>query len=156
MPVYISEPFQFQPSSFEHSKQRFELIVRGVRHIGPSYEARVFVGQNSANEETEPTEENGFAGRFHILGHGDCYGAPGHCGPAQQRLAYDTTPPLSSRPIEIHVNITNGLKRAAEAAEGQDLILSIVPIPNRSCPSIDIDEKRVMEVDGRVSIVGYA
>lgn len=156
MPIFVSKPFQFQYRSMEHSDQRFDLIVRGVRHIGPSYEGRVFVALKAANTETELTEENGFVGKFHVLGHGDCYGAPGHCGPAPQRLAYDTTPPLSSRPIEIHLNITNGLKHASDAANGKDLVLSIVPIPDRSAPSIEIEEDRLMEIDGRVSIVGYA
>ena len=51
----------------------------GVDHAGPSYEARVFLNNQNANAETPLNRDSGYAGSFHIFGHGNCFGDVGHC-----------------------------------------------------------------------------
>ncbi len=156
MPRFSSVPFRFSPVTLERQNQRFDLILRGVRHIGCSYEGHVFFGNPEADEATERNPSNGYAASFYVFGHGDCYGAPGHCEPARARQAYDMTPPPASLPLEVHVNITEGIIRAAESTEADELTLTIVPVANRTAPTLDVDENRLMEITGRVSIVAYA
>ena len=66
MPVRKSKPFRMNPASLERPNQRFDLILRDVRHIGVSYEGRIFFNNPDANEETEKTPETGYAGSFYV------------------------------------------------------------------------------------------
>src|SRR5690348_16357380 len=56
---------------------RADLIFEGVDHSGPSFEGRVFLNNPNATADTPATAENGYAGSFHIFGHGICLGDVG-------------------------------------------------------------------------------
>jgi len=156
MPKLVTKPFKFPIGGLERSNQRFDVILRGVSHIGCSYEGRVFLNNVKATEKTATTSRNGYAKSFYIFGHGDCYGAPGHCDPLTERLPYDDTPASASLPLEIHVNITAALKRASKNSKNSEFTLTIVPIPDTSTPNLKVDSKKVMIIDGPISIVAYA
>jgi hypothetical protein len=49
---------------------RADVEFEGVEHGGPSFEARVFLNNPNAGPETPPTDENGYAGSFHVYGFG--------------------------------------------------------------------------------------
>jgi hypothetical protein len=71
--------------------------VYGIQHGGATYQARVFLNNPRASELTAMTPETGFAGTFHIFGHGGCLGDPGHCDvvprdPHDPRPAHPLTP----------------------------------------------------------------
>src|SRR5438477_12447518 len=72
---------------------RADLIFEGVDHSGASFEARVFLNNESANDQTPATPENGYAGSFHIFGHGGCFGDDiTHCQIRGAPRPYDPRP----------------------------------------------------------------
>jgi hypothetical protein len=52
------------------AKGKIELVFRGVEQAGPSFEARVFLNNTEANENTAQTVDAGYAGSFHVYGYG--------------------------------------------------------------------------------------
>src|SRR5690349_15704018 len=58
---------------------RADVVFTGVDHSGPSYEVRLYFNNVRADAATPRTPEEGYAGRFHVFGHGGCYGDVGHC-----------------------------------------------------------------------------
>lgn len=151
-----SKTFACPVNSLERQQQRFDLVLRGVHHLGCSYEGRVFLNNPDADEKTERSADNGFAGSYYVFGHGDCYGAPGHCGPPPPRLPYDTTPPPDSRPIEVHLDISEALQRAAQSTSAEGMALTIVPVVKGRAPGVQANPEDVGKIDGPISIVSYA
>ena len=156
MAKIISKPFSCPFKEFEHDDQRFDLILRGVHHLGCSYEGRIFLNNTKATNQTKRNSKSGYAGSFFVFGHGDCYGAPGHCGPPQLRLPYDTTPLPDSVPIEIHLDISDALKEAASKTEDYGVTITIVPVVIGVAPGVKSDPKDVGKIDGPISIIGYS
>src|SRR5580698_8417932 len=56
----------------DHRAVRVDLELDGVYHGEASYEGRVFLDNASADAKTPKTAENGYAGSFHVFGHGGC------------------------------------------------------------------------------------
>jgi hypothetical protein len=53
----------------------------------------------------------GFAGRFTVFAHGDCWGDAGHCEPTGEPVsAFDRRPLHPLTPIDITVEITDALR----------------------------------------------
>lgn len=105
---------------------RADIEFHELDHAGPSYEGRVFINNPGANETTERLGEDGYAGAFHVFGHGGCFGDPGHCdiverGPFDPRPAHPLTPALKI------VTATDAL-RSALAADSQELTITVVPV----------------------------
>lgn len=105
---------------------RADIEFHELDHAGPSYEGRVFINNPGANETTERLDEDGYAGSFHVFGHGGCFGDPGHCdiverGPFDPRPAHPLTPALKI------VTATETL-RSALAADVQELTITVVPV----------------------------
>src|SRR5215471_2746066 len=79
--------------SVDSDFSRADLVFDGVDHSGVSFEARVFLNNPSASEQTAKTSENGYAGSFHIFGHGGCYGDDAsHCDIRSAPRPYDPRP----------------------------------------------------------------
>jgi tyrosinase len=69
---------------------RADLEFRGVDHSGPSFEVRVYLDNPAADAETGRELASGYAGSFHVFGHGGCFGELGHCDiPQGPRSPYD-------------------------------------------------------------------
>jgi hypothetical protein len=105
---------------------RADIEFHELDHAGPSYEGRVFINNPGANEATERLGEDGYAGSFHVFGHGGCFGDPGHCdiverGPFDPRPAHPLTPALKI------VTATEAL-RGALGAGAQELTITVVPV----------------------------
>jgi hypothetical protein len=45
-----------------------KLVLRGLDHGGPSYEARVYVGNPGADADTPRTPAHGYLGSVHVFG----------------------------------------------------------------------------------------
>ena len=74
--------FQSQPLDLPVDRSevvRADLILYGVDHSGPTYEARIFLDNPKATEETPRDAEAGYAGSYTVFGHGGCFGGEGHC-----------------------------------------------------------------------------
>jgi tyrosinase len=126
------------PGTAAFTRADFEFV--GVDHSGPSYEARVFIGNAAADETTPATPDAGYAGAFYVFGHGGCYGAPGHCDihgpihPYDRRLPHQLT--LQTKLIQV----TDAIKRLVAA--GADtatvtIVAVIVPSPAYDQPPAD-------------------
>src|SRR5215469_8045801 len=78
--------------AFNQQFYRADLVFEGVDHAGATFEARVFLNNETANENTPTTGEQGYAGSFHIFGHGGCFGEAGHCEVRSNPRPYDPRP----------------------------------------------------------------
>lgn len=121
---FVSEPLEL-PDAAETDFVRAELQFHGVDHSGLSYEARVFINQPDAGPETPLEAEGGYAGSFHIFGHGGCYGDVGHCDVALARAPTDLRLPHPLTPHAKIVIITDALARA-RAAGDTELVVTLV------------------------------
>lgn len=61
------------------SFHRADLVFTGVDHSDISYEVRVFLNNPKATDKTPREKDKGYAGRFVVFGHGNCFGDVGHC-----------------------------------------------------------------------------
>jgi hypothetical protein len=97
----------------ERDFARADIEFREVDHAGPSFEARVFLNNAHASATTPCTSDEGYAGAFHIFGHGGCFGEVGHCE-VQGRRRYDPRPEHPLTPARKVLMATDSLKRAME------------------------------------------
>lgn len=129
---------------------RADLEFIDVDHSGVSYEARVFVNNPSANDDTPLTEGSGYAGSFNIFGHGGCFGDVGHCDINQRRDDFDFRPSHPLLPIKKVVIATEAIKQAVAA--GSDLTVTVVPVIKSWTDKTDQDD--VLRFD-HINLVTY-
>jgi len=109
---FVTAPLELPSHDLAADFVRAELQFHGVDHSGLSYEARIFLNRPEADTETQTSEEAGYAGSFHIFGHGGCFGDVGHCDvPSEPRHANDLRLPHPLTPDTKVVIITEALKR---------------------------------------------
>lgn len=107
---------------------RIDLIFHGVDHSGPSFEARVFLNNPEADQQTPKDAEAGYAGSFYIFGHGGCFGDIGHCEIPQERAdPYDLRPPHQLTPQKRTVVVTEAVKPLLEKGE-TEVRVTVVPV----------------------------
>ncbi len=130
---------------------RADLVFEGVDHAGATFEARVFLNNETANENTATTSDQGYAGSFHIFGHGGCFGEAGHCEVRSNPRRYDPRPAHPLTPARKVVMATAAIKRAL--ARSKEITVTIVPIVRAGTVLCDFDD--VLKFD-KVSIRTYA
>ena len=108
---------------------RADLEFRGVDHSGPSYEARIFFDNARANASTARDPSTGYAGSFHVFGHGGCFGELGHCdirvgggSPYDKRLPHPLTPQFKP------VVVTDALRRVIQTRGGEPFQVRVVAV----------------------------
>ncbi len=143
--TYTSKPVRVDFAGPEHRFVRADLEIRGIFHGEASYEGRIFFNNPKANEKTPRTPENGYAGSFHIFGHGGCLGDPGHCDLNEHnRNSYDFRAPNPLTPALKRITVTNALRQLA--ATTKEVMITIVPVvaaTNDLC-----DDKNVFRFEG--------
>jgi tyrosinase len=123
MDRFVSDPLELPDSDTPFV--RADLVFYGVDHSGPSFQARVFFENPQADETTEMTDEHGYAGAFHIFGHGGCFGDTGHCDvPTGPRDPFDLRPPHQLTPVTKTVIVTQAVQRHA----GQAVRVTVLPV----------------------------
>jgi hypothetical protein len=130
---------------------RADLLFDGVDHAGASYEGRVFLNNPKADDETPTTLENGYAGRYHIFGHGGCFGDVGHCEVNGPRRPYDPRYSHPLTPASKIVIATEAIRRAIN--QGQEMTVTVVPIITSGTKLCDYEN--TLKFDN-VSVVAYA
>jgi tyrosinase len=94
MDRYVSEPLGVPRAPEGVQINRADLVFYDVDHSGSSYEARIFFNNPTATHRTPLTREEGYAGSFHVFGHGGCFGDEGHCMVGgEARDPFDVRPP---------------------------------------------------------------
>ena len=149
---YVSPPMKLSEGESE-TFTRADLQLLGVRHGGASYEARIFVNNTDADQDTEPNPGNGYAGKFSIFGHGGCYGEEGHCDVVERR-PYDPRPLHPLTPLTKYVVITSVLRQALEQSDEFTITIVADPLdytpPDDGLsylPEFNVDRDNVLEFD---------
>ena len=119
-------------SQQEAAFKRADLVFEGVDHAQDSYEVRVFLNNREADETTARSPENGYAGRFVVFGHGQCFGSAGHCDPAsaasEERDGLDSVRRHPSAPRTRVLTITEPLLRVLSSSDRRLTSLTLVPV----------------------------
>lgn len=120
-----------------HRYVRADIELLGLDHSGPSYEGRVFVNNKRANAKTPTDTKNGFAGRYHVFGHGQCFGDEGHCE-IPKRRPEDHRSPHKLEPIVERLTVTEAIRHAA--AKSTKVSITIVPVLKAATIGCDLDD----------------
>lgn len=105
---------------------RADIEFHEIDHSGASYEGRVFLNNPAAGEDTPKTIDNGYAGSFHIFGHGGCFGDEGHCEITPRRR-YDPRPPHHLTAAKKTVIATDAIRHALTTGV-TELTITVVPV----------------------------
>ena len=107
---------------------RADVVFTGVDHSGGSYEVRLFLNNPDADASTARDEAARYAGRFHVFGHGGCFGDIGHCDvpkPSADPTDFRPAHPLTR--LNTYVTVTTALRRLLVAGAMLET-LTLVPI----------------------------
>ena len=133
---------------------RADLVFHDIDHSGPSFEARVFLDNPKANQDTPLEAEAGYVGSFHIFGHGGCFGDVGHCDiPAGPAHPFDRRPPHQLTPQTRLVVATEAIKRLAQTP-AKTATVSVVPVVADPPPGAERPGTDVLRFD-RLSLITY-
>jgi hypothetical protein len=125
---FVSQPLPMPAHTAEADFVRADLQFHGVDHSGVSYEARVFLNRPDADANTplETVDDGGYAGSFHIFGHGGCFGDLGHCDIPQERHPNDKRLPHPLTPHTKSVIVTEALRRLREHTQANEFTVTVV------------------------------
>jgi tyrosinase len=130
--------------------KRADIEFHSLDHSGASYEGRIFLNNPRADAKTPRTPSQGYAGSFHVFGHGGCWGDPGHCEILPRR-PYDPRPAHPLTPGRKTVIATAAVQRALK--QGHQLTVTVVPVV-RDAPK-RVDAENVLHFE-RLKIVTYS
>jgi len=138
--TFISRPIPVDFATPRHRLSRADLEISGIYHGESSYEGRIFFNNPSATAATPLTPRSGYAGSFHIFGHGGCLGDPGHCEVNEHdRDAFDMRYPHPLTPARKRVNVTKVLQEVARRAKTVTVtIVPVVTAANRLCDTVNV------------------
>jgi tyrosinase len=146
---YVSPKMSLE--NLDSEFKRADLIFDGLDHSGASFEARVFLNNEAANDETPPLPENGYAGSFYIFGHGGCFGDDiTHCQIRGLPRPYDPRPAHPLTPARKVLIATDAIRQAL--GRGTEMTVTVVPVVTAGTPKCDYEN--VLKFD-RVSVVTY-
>ncbi len=138
--TFTSQPIPVDFASSRHRLTRADLEISGIFHGASSYEGRVFFNNPKATAATPKTARSGYAGAFHIFGHGGCLGDPGHCEVNEHnRDAFDFRYPNPLTPARKRVTVTKALQEAVK--RDKMVTVTIVPVvtaANRLCDTVNV------------------
>lgn len=122
-----TEPVTLSMRDLPNDLARADLVLLDTEHGGHSFEARVFLNNLAANADTPLTDDSGYAGSFHIFGHGGCFGDAGHCEVNERGMApHDLRGVHPLTPIRTELTVTDALRRILQ---GGDLkTVTLVPL----------------------------
>jgi hypothetical protein len=129
----VTKPIDLTP--LDHESYRADVELWGLDHSEQSYEGRIFLDNPHADENTSMEEAEGYAGSFHIFGHGGCFGDEGHCNKPTPRRLYDPRPAHPLTPRNKTVIATPAIKRiiAQGKADTTITVVAVLPgVPNNS------------------------
>jgi hypothetical protein len=129
---------------------RADIEFHGVEHAEASYEARVYLNNLDADEKTDTTLAQGYAGAFHVFGHGGCFGDVGHCDIRDPRRPYDPRPSHPLTPAVKVVIASDAIRKALAA--GDEVTVTVVPIVTGATEQCDLENVLKFE---RLRIVTY-
>ena len=121
-------PLRYLPDGDRPAFTRADVIFTGVDHSGCSYEVRLFLNNPDADGSTARDEAARYAGRFHVFGHGGCFGDVGHCDvPTPSADRTDLRPAHPLTPLTTYVTVTAALQRLLVSGATLDTV-TLVPL----------------------------
>lgn len=150
--VFVSEPISIDLQQLENEYYRADLEFYGIDHGGASYEGRVFINNPEASQNTEKVMEKGYAGSFHVFGHGGCFGDVGHCDLRTGERNYDLRP---SHPLTkgfARVIVTEVLRKEVKRGR-KEFVVTVVPVIKGGDPNM-CDLVNVVKFE-RLSLVTF-
>ncbi len=124
---FTTKPVRIDFAAPDHRFTRADLEIDGIYHGEASYEGRIFFNNPNADHTTQRNRENGYAGSFHIFGHGGCLGDPGHCEVNEHdRDAYDFRNPHPLTPAMKRVTVTDAVREYAR--NNKEITITVVPV----------------------------
>jgi len=150
-----SHAINFQFDHLQRSDfKRADLVFEGVDHAGPSYEARVFLNNPNASADTPRTVVEGYAGSFHIFGHGNCFGDVGHCDVDERGKApHDLRGLHPLTPARKLVVVTAALKYVLQR-DGKLEHINVVPVAYGQPTTNESDPEGFLKYD-KVQLLTY-
>ena len=125
--IFTSRPVAVEFATPEHRFARADIEISGIFHGEASYEGRIFLNNPKADAKTPKDLAHGYAGSFHIFGHGGCLGDAGHCEVSEHnRKSYDFRSPHPLTPAKQRVTVTTTLREIAKSSKA-------VTITGRAC-----------------------
>ncbi len=115
---------RFSPAKVGKAFDSAELQLRNLHFPEESYEVRVFVNDPQANLETSVSGNDHYAGSLNIFGHGECYGAPGHCDPVPREPG-DLREEHHLTPVDRSIDLTPALRLAGPEKGGVSVTLVV-------------------------------
>lgn len=109
--------------------KRLDIELHGVDQTAPSYEGRIFLNAEDADERTERSPEHGYIGSFYVFGKAGCWGEDdAHCleplgvRPFDRRRRADP-------PAKIRVTVNGDLvrQRLRDATDASLTVVAAVP-----------------------------
>lgn len=159
--TYTSPPLEV-PDPDDDEVGRLDLQVFGVGHRDASYEVRVFLDNSSADETSERTLSEGYAGSYFVFGHGGCVGDEMHCHvPEDRPHRFDRRPRHKLTPHVRVLPITDAWRAAAERAhdrseEAGRVTVTLVVGSGRGPDGSPIADTQDLLVIERLALVAYA
>jgi hypothetical protein len=138
--IFTSPPVNIEFAGPQHRLIRIDLEIAGIFHGEASYEGRIFFNNAAADRTTPRVLEQGYAGSFHIFGHGGCMGDPGHCEVNDsKRELYDFRAPHPLTPANKRVTVTAALREIAKSNKTTTVtIVPVVTAANELCDTDDV------------------
>jgi hypothetical protein len=121
-------PLKYSAGAGRTAFTRADVVITGVDHSACSYEVRIFLNNPDSDGGTPRDEASGYAGRFHVFGHGGCFGDTGHCDvPPPTTDPTDLRPPHQLTPLTTYVTVTTALQRLLVSDSALET-LTLVPL----------------------------
>jgi hypothetical protein len=151
----VSRPLEVPRRPDGRDYDHADLELYGIDHSGLSYEGRVFLNNARADENTARDAAAGYAGSFHIFGHGGCFGDVGHCDvPIEPQDPFDYRIPHPLTPATRSIEITEALKAVRDTSDGDTVTVTIVAIPYAPSPRLGRDATLKLELES-ISLSTY-
>jgi hypothetical protein len=148
--IYRSRPIGHDDVSLAGEPTRVDVEFHGVDPHTPSLEARVFINNPGADENTPLDEDSGYAGSLFIFGHGEYQAHAGHDEGETEQPAYDPRRPHAA-PSSHAVDATDAVRSALDSG-AKEIEVTVVPLV---VGVAELDEKEETFKFDRLSIVTY-
>lgn len=138
--IFTSQPVPVEFATPEHRFTRADIEISGIFHGEASYEGRIFLNNPKADEKTPKDLAHGYAGSFHIFGHGGCLGDIGHCELSEhKRESYDFRSPHPLTPAKKRVTVTTALREIAKSSKAVTVtVVPVVTATNELCDTENV------------------
>lgn len=151
MADFVSEPFPAR--TLLRPFTRLDIELHGVDQTAPTYEGRIFLNADDADERTERSPEHGYLGSFHIFGKAGCWGEDdAHCAQPLGVRPFDRRR-RSDPPAKVRITVDGDAvrQRLGDATEATLSVVAVVP----HRPDYAEFERPVFRAK-RIALIAYA